>query len=299
MKNISLKAWITVIFLAIISILTFRVNGASMIYTGMLLALLGIFLIGLVSNRYVSLVMGGLIMGVGIVVRKHFPIATKLVGQELNDFMLRFNSYRDFLDKYLILIILFGILFGLLSGRIGEIVKRDKSNKFTTVKISYMSIFIALSVMINSLRIGSISFGGFPIILSGYLLGPIPGFIVGGVSDLLGFIIRPSAFAFNPLFTLTSALTGAIPVVVTNLLGERYPNYSLVKILIGVFVGQILTSVIMVPIFSSILYGRATVWVLAGDAFIKQALSIPVYALLIKILNDRLKRVINFEKEFV
>lgn len=166
---------------------------------------------------------------------------------------------------------------------------------FTTKKIAYIGIFIALSVSINSMRIGSISFGGFPIIFSGYALGPLLGFIVGGLSDLVGFIVRPSTTGgFNPLFTLTSALTGAIPVIVTSIIGDRYPKFKLWKILIGILVGQTITSVVMVPIFISILYGKNTVWYYMTSAAIKQAISIPVYALLLKAINDIICKQINF-----
>ncbi|MFM1524323.1 MULTISPECIES: ECF transporter S component [Helcococcus] len=181
---------------------------------------------------------------------------------------------------------------------LGEIIQKDKSNKFTTVKITYMAIFVALGVMVNTLRVGMLSFGGFPIIISGFLLGPIPGFIVGGVTDIAAFIVRPSSYPFNILFSLTSALTGMIPVVIANLLGAKYPKYSLVKIFVGILIGQVLTSVVLVPIFSVWLYGRNSVILLMTKALTKQAISIPVYAVIIKILIDRFTKVIDFEKEF-
>lgn len=166
----------------------------------------------------------------------------------------------------------------------------EKSKSFNVQKLVYASVFVALSVVINSLRIGSVSFGGFPIIFSGYVLGPIMGFIVGFVSDLVGFIVRPSSFGFNPLFALTSALTGAIPVIVTTkLLGDKYPEFKLWKILVGIFIGQTITSVILVPIFRVMLYGKNTFWFYMTSAAAKQAISIPIYAVLMKIVWDRIK----------
>lgn len=298
-KNISLKTWITLLFIVLISIITFRVNGSSVIYTGFLLSILGIFLSGFITNRVMGSVSGGLIIGLGILARKYFPIESNLKDLDLKEFLIKNQAYQEVLYKYIILFIFVGVLIGFLSGLLGEYSKTIKNKQMSAVKITYTAIFIALSVMINSLRVESISFGGFPIILSGYLLGPIQGFTVGAISDILGFIVRPSAFAFNPLFTLTSALTGLLPVFITKLLKEKYPNFSFIKIFVGVLLGQLITSVIMVPIFSSILYGQQTFWVLAAKAFVKQALSIPIYAILIKILNDRLKKVIDFRKEFV
>lgn len=299
MKKVSLRAWVTIVIIAIISIIAFRINGNNFIFTGFLFALLGIFLIGILSNKYVAPPAGGLIVGMGILARKYFPIASRLKDAKLEEFITRNTNYQAFLENNIILLIAAGVIVGLLAGLLGEYLQNRKSFKFSAIKITYMAIFIALSAMINSLRIGNVSFGGFPIIMSGYLLGPLPGFIVGAIADLVGFMIRPSSFAFNPLFTLTSALTGALPILVTRLLGEKYPNFSFIKVLIGIFVGQIITSVIMVPIFSVLLYGANTFWVLASSAFLKQIVSIPIYAILVKTLNDSLKRVINFDKEFV
>lgn len=303
MKKVSNKAWIIVLILVLIFINTFRITGNLDIftkyYTGMALAILGIILAGLISNRLVGAMAGGLIMGFGILLRIVAPlIPSNLKDDKLVSFLAYLESYENLLKAYWLIFLVLGIFIGYISGLAGEALFQDRSKKFTTVKISYMAIFIALSVMINSLRIGSISFGGFPIILSGYLMGPIPGFIVGGVADILAFMVRPSAFPFNPLFTLTSALTGAIPIMVSTLLGHKKGDYNLFRVLIGVFVGQMLTSVILVPIFSVWLYGRNTFWVIAGKAFIKQILSIPIYAVLITIIGERLEKVVDFKKEF-
>lgn len=300
MKNKSILKTITIILLAIFSIINFNTYGNPEIfpgyYTGLILALIGAFIIGLLSTKYKGAIIGGFVLGLGYLYRIHFPRIPSFDDLTEAEIIQMAQPFTDLLNKYWILLIFLGILAGFLGGKISEIIREDKSSKFSTTKIAYMAIFISLSVMINSLRIGSVSFGGFPIILSGYLMGPLSGFIVGGVADLLGFIIRPSAFAFNPLFTLTSALTGALPIIFTKLLGDKYPEFKLWKIIIGVFLGQMITSVILVPIFSVWLYGSNTLYILMARAFFKQIVSIPIYAVLIKILNDRFKKVIDFNK---
>ncbi len=172
------------------------------------------------------------------------------------------------------------------------------SNKFSTRTIAYAAIFIALSVAVNTMRIGSVSFGGFPIIFSGYALGPVLGFIVGGVADLVGFLVRPSATGgFNPLFSLTSALTGAIPVIVTRALGDRYPKYKLWKVFVGILVGQVITSVLLVPLFIALIAGKKELfytWVVKAGT--KQAVSIPIYAVLLNIIFEPLTKVIKFDE---
>ncbi len=66
----------------------------------------------------------------------------------------------------------------------------------------------ALMLFNNTVRL---SFGNVPLILSGLVLGPVPGFLTGVTSDILGFLINSHGGAFHPGFTLSAGLTGAIP----------------------------------------------------------------------------------------
>lgn len=294
-KKISLRNWAICLVLGLFGILAIRFDGKPTVYIGLVFAYLAIFLIGLFSKPLVGMAFGPSVIGLGFIVRNFFPTSTKLTGKKLEAFLLEKSAYADFYSKYMILLVLLGLLIGLLGGAIGKILQEEKVEKFTPNKITYMAVFVALGVIINTVRIGSISFGGFPIILSGYLLGPIAGFIVGGVADVVSFIVRPSSNAFNILFVMTSAFTGFIPVVVTKLLGEKYPKYTFVKVLIGVLVGQLITSVLLVPIFSSILFKKVFI-VEALKALTKQAVSIPIYSFLIISLNDRISKVMKFDK---
>jgi ECF transporter S component (folate family) len=57
----------------------------------------------------------------------------------------------------------------------------------------------------------SLDLGSVPILLSGIVLGPIFGGIVGLTSDLVGFAINPRGGIFHFGFTINSILTGVIP----------------------------------------------------------------------------------------
>lgn len=297
-KKISKSSLFAVVALSILSIFAVRLDSNPM-HMGLVFSFVGIAFIGLFTNKYIASVIGALVVPFGYLSRLWVPISTELVGDKLEKFIVKQEKYNSLLSENLIYFILISILIGLVFGYIGQRISEDKAKKFSTNKLTYMAIFVALSAAINSMRVGSVSFGGFPIIFSGYLLGPLAGFIVGGVADIVGFIIRPSGFAFSPLFTLTSALTGLIPILVTESLGDKYPKFTLLKVVIGVFIGQILTSVILVPIFSVMLYGKETIWVLAVKSLLKQIVSIPIYAFLITTINDRLTKVIDFNKEFI
>ena len=100
--------------------------------------------------------------------------------------------------------------------------------KFSSKNIAYISLFAAISVIMNALTLtvpGSgiaISFTYIPNFLAGYFFGPGAGFLVGVLGDGLGCIIWPKG-AWLPLLTLSSGLMGAIPGVVRYLpLKERW-----------------------------------------------------------------------------
>lgn len=170
-----------------------------------------------------------------------------------------------------------------------------KNSVFSVRQITYAAIFIAISIIINSLRIGIVSFGGFPIILSGFALGPVMGFVVGFLSDFLGFIVRPSSTGtYHPLFGLTSAFTAVIPVVIAYALGDRYPKYTLWKIFIGILIGQFITSVFVAPYFVDKLFAPGTFVIKMIAAAKKQLITAPIYAYLCKVILDVTTKQFNF-----
>lgn len=176
--------------------------------------------------------------------------------------------------------------------------KNENTEKsfFSAKTLSYLAMFIALSVVLNTLRIGSISFGGFPIIYGGMALGPVLGFIIGLVSDLLGFLVRPSSNGFNLAFTLTSALTGAIPILVIRMLGaEKEGKNNFIKVLIAILIGQTITSVLLVPYFMKLFYGFNFIERVLR-ALSKQIWSIPLYAFVFVATWKVISKQVDFDK---
>jgi len=95
-------------------------------------------------------------------------------------------------------------------------------------------LLIAVSIVLKILFEVYIPLGGFPslrlnitalpIMLSGILLGPIAGFAVGFISDLMCFIIKPGGPFFIG-FTLASGLTGFIPGLLFMILKKKQTKY--------------------------------------------------------------------------
>ncbi len=288
----------------------FKGNFSS--HYGIILMLFLVFINGILLNNYLySAIAGFVTSSIGIYFKINYYILPEFKKEEsLIKFKEAFFPYLDFLKSYYFLIIFTAILMGLagtLIAKIGiqfnakrkeEKAKKNYKNKFLDARMmAYISVFVALSVVVNILRVGSLSFGGFPIIFSGFILGPIGGFIVGAITDILSFIIRPSG-QFNILFTLTSALTGFIPIVVFRLLSFKNDNLSFWKVFIGVATGQLITSVILVPIFLALFMGTDKGFAyFAIKALIKQSLSVPIYSIvLISLYESLIRSGIKLEK---
>lgn len=265
--------------------------GAPKVYLGLVAAVIIVLFASRLLDKKYSLIASMASIAIGMALQVKMPMIPKMKPEKLEALKPLIETYHENLIKYgVIVVAIVGILVYVLSPKI-KVARRQSSTR----RITYMAVFIALSVVINTMRFGSVSFGGFPIIYSGLVLGPVNGLIVGAVSDVLGFIIRPSSGGYNVVFTLTSALTGLIPIMVVKLFKVKYPNYKFYQVLLGIFIGQMLTSVIMAPYFQALLFGKNTFYYYATKAFIKQIVSIPLYAALFTSMTESIKDSIDFE----
>lgn len=109
--------------------------------------------------------------------------------------------------------------------------------KFTSLTVVRAGLFISMSLVLKvifniiiplagvpALRI---NFASIPLMLSGIILGPLPGFLTGAVADIINFIVKPDG-PFFPGFTLTSGLIGFLPGIVFKY-SKRDINYNLVN----------------------------------------------------------------------
>ena len=182
-------------------------------------------------------------------------------------------------------------------------------------------LLIAISIVLKILFEVYIPLGGFPslrlnitalpIMLSGILFGPLAGFAVGFISDILCFIIKPGGPFFIG-FTLANGLTGFIPGLLFMMLRKKeikhlewfnlvfialmiafavFPiivvkksnldsEYRSDHILFIVSVSQLVTSILLNTWFLSILYGQA-VAVLLPARLITNIFLIPLYTIML------------------
>jgi ECF transporter S component (folate family) len=105
-------------------------------------------------------------------------------------------------------------------------------------KITLSALLVSISIVLTRffgivIPLGgypslSLDLGSVPILLSGIVLGPIFGGIVGLSSDVLGFFINSRGGVFHFGFMLNSILTGVIPGLIFIFLKNK--NLKFIKI---------------------------------------------------------------------
>lgn len=165
-----------------------------------------------------------------------------------------------------------------------------------TRRLAYLGLLIALAVVLTrvaSVRVAiggvegiRLGFGAFPLILAGVLYGPVAGAMVGALSDILGFFISPIG-PYMPHFTLTAALTGALPALLLAVpRGGTLGPPSLARLAVALSLGQLVSSVLLVTYFLQTLFGLP--WeVTLLPRVISLALTVPAYAVLLHMLIRR------------
>lgn len=118
-----------------------------------------------------------------------------------------------------------------------------------------------------------------PLALAGMLYGPLPAFIIGMLTDLLSFFIKPTGPYF-PGFTLTMALTGLVFGLFLYRFKTALWRVALAKTIVSIFLNLALNT-----LWIAILYSTGF-WVLLPRRILKNlALLIPEILLLWGILS--------------
>ena len=135
--------------------------------------------------------------------------------------------------------------------------------KLSTKQITLVALFSTLMVIltqffsiyipffgINGSRIG---FGHIPLLLSGFLLGPLAGAATGAIGDIIGGIIFPTGGAYFPGFTLSAIVVGLIPGLLKKIAGKRILKPWMV--IATVLITEIISSVFMNTLWISMMSG--------------------------------------------
>ena len=169
---------------------------------------------------------------------------------------------------------------------------------FSIKDIAIMGVLLALYVVcgIFSIRIGDIFKLGFTFVAiacAGAVYGPVAGGIVGGLGDVLEFLINPTGPYF-PGFTLTAFLSGVVfGVFLRNKAG-------IFRIIIASFIVEFVWGLILNTFWISVLYGKAFTALVPGrsvQAICMFIVQVVVIILLNQFLFPILKKLTKEEEE--
>lgn len=130
-----------------------------------------------------------------------------------------------------------------------------------------------------------ISFSFIPIAIAGWLYGIVPAMLVGGASDILSFIIKPTG-SFFPGFTVTAILTGAV----FGLIMYTASGKSIwIKCAVSKLVVTIVLNIGLNTVWTSMLTGKAYLALLFGR-IVKNLVMLPVEIVLLALVIILLSR---------
>lgn len=165
-----------------------------------------------------------------------------------------------------------------------------------TRRVVYGGLFTALSIILARLSISIpvagirglvISPGAIPVIVAGFMYGPLTGAIVGGVGDIIGFVINPTGPYF-PGFTISGALSGALPVMIRRVLVRRTKKDSFITLAVSIGVSRVVVTLLN-TLWLHILFGRGLL-ALLPTRIASLIFTIPFLSLVIYIIEKALAK---------
>lgn len=168
-------------------------------------------------------------------------------------------------------------------------VKRDIFGPLRDVRVlANAGILSAIAIVLGFFKIPvtqliEIRFAVLPVAVAAYLFGPAVGGVVGLVSDVGGYLIKPTG-PFFPGFTVTSVVTG---ILFGCFLYKRRP--AILRVLVTQIVYTIVCGILLNSLWLSILYGNGFIPVLTAR-FVKELVMIPVNTVILTMILQPVKR---------
>jgi len=154
--------------------------------------------------------------------------------------------------------------------------------KFTTRMLVSMALLAALEVVLARFIVPMpnptmrFSIEAVPIIVGGFLFGPVPGMLIGFVGDFVGTLF--SGYGYNPAFAVPPVMIGLCAGLMRPIL---YKKVSYLRILAAFFPAVVLFSMLWQSYWLSFFYGTRTFLGFLGMRAIQFAITSVVNAAVI------------------
>ena len=127
------------------------------------------------------------------------------------------------------------------------------NSKNSVRTLTMLALLVAMSIVFSrvlSISTGFVRFnlGSLPTLLAAVLFGPVEGFAVGAVADMIGGVL--AGYAINPLITLGAGSVGLVSGLLYRSLHEMRLGLRLqISVLLGHFVGSMVITSLALRIF--------------------------------------------------
>lgn len=167
-----------------------------------------------------------------------------------------------------------------------------------TKTLTTCAMLLALAVVLGFLRIPvtnivEIRFGSLPLAIAGSLYGPAVAGVVGGIADLLAYIVKPTG-PFFPGFTISSILTAVIFGLV---LRRKNQDVTVAQIILAEALHTLLVGLLLNSFNLFLLYGSPAgtgmtgYLAILGSRLVKELVMFPVNTVLLMMVLKPLRYV--------
>ena len=171
--------------------------------------------------------------------------------------------------------------------------KRIRSLATVAMLLALQIILGALTLQIDSSI--QITFDYLPLCVTAMFFGPVPALLSGGLADLLAFLIRPTG-AFNPGFTLSSALGGLIYGLCFYKKSFDRPWKLILAAALARFAVAVVCNICLNSLWLILMYGQGA-WAWIPGRIVKNLIEYPVSVVLLFSLQsvmNRIRKNMNF-----
>ncbi|MBQ2669408.1 MAG: folate family ECF transporter S component [Clostridia bacterium] len=127
---------------------------------------------------------------------------------------------------------------------------------------------------------------------AGMVLGPVPAMLVGGLGDILGYVLNPGGGAYFFGFTISGMLGGLIYGLC---LYKAHGKWTIVRIIVAVFIITLFVNIILNTCWLSVMYAKAYT-IFASARIIKNLVAFPVHVIVIFAVHLLLERTNLYKK---
>ena len=159
-----------------------------------------------------------------------------------------------------------------------------------TATLTTAAMLLALAAILGMVKIPinsfvEIRFGSLPISVAGNLFGPAVAAVIGGLADIIQFIVKPTGPYF-PGFTISGVVSG---IIFGFFFYKKVMTWQ--RILVAEIVHTIIVGLVMNTYWLMLLYGNKTFMAILMSRLVKELVMIPMLTVMMYAITQSVERI--------